>query len=546
MQMEVISGHNLASNIAIEIIWKNKSNWPVSFVSENISQFGYTAEDFASGKLSFIDIIDKTDKKYFASILNNCTINTDVCLFTECKIIDIQKKRRWIAVFIYTKKQECTKYVHATIIDITANKFATSPLNNEYEYLRNIINGVNKSLLILNYNLDVICANNSYYRLFRAKKSNIENNNLFSIENGQWNVPLLKDKLKFLINNNIEIQNLELNEYFNQLGFRSIFVNAKFILTLNNSDPLIMFSIEDASETKKAAKKLAISEAKYATLVEKGNDGIIIIQKKMLKFVNTKFLKMTGYENSEAINSLLIDYVPEEFKRMLLNRYEKTLKTQHNIKRNYEIEILKCDNTTFPTEITFSFIHYENQPSVMITIRDITERKKSEKELKNSEKKYSTLVEQSNDAIIILQDNYIVFVNNKFAEITGYGKTEAVGKLFSSFLSAESRRVYAKKLHRNLYATLETLHQREIELFSKYGGKIPVIITASIIDHEGKTSLMAIIRDITEQKIKEQKLLKLIEVQRLLENIIETSPTVVFIWKPFKDRPVDFVSENVS
>lgn len=420
------------------------------------------------------------------------------------------------------------------------------PIKFEHNYLINIINALREPLLILDCNLNIICANNSFYKLFRTNACNIENKNLYEIDNKIWDIPILKDKLNFSIKNNIEFQNLELQVYLNEKNLHSIQLNLTFINLSKHYNHFIVLSINDITQSKKAAEELAISESKYATLVEKGNDSIIIVQKKMLKFVNNKFLEITEYENNEVINSLLIDHVPIEFKRMLLNRYIKTLKTQHNIKYNYEVDFFKKNKEIIPTEVNFSFIYYENHPSVMVTIRDITERKKSEIELKNSEQKYSTLVEKSNDAIIILQNNYVVFVNNKFVEITEYSKTEAVGKLFSSFLSAESRRIYAKKLRKNWNITLDTLHKREIELLSKQGTKIPVIITASVIEHEGKSSLMAIIRDITEQKYKEQKLLKLIEVQKLLENAIESSPAIVFLLKPVENWPIEFVSENIS
>ena len=56
--------------------------------------------------------------------------------------------------------------------------------------------------------------------------------------------------------------------------------------------------------------------------------------------------------------------------------------------------------------------------------RDVTKRIKSEKALKESEEKYRTLVEQSVQGVIVIQDNRIVFTNKTFAKISGYGIDE--------------------------------------------------------------------------------------------------------------------------
>ncbi|MBC7086803.1 MAG: PAS domain S-box protein [Methanomethylovorans sp.] len=231
---------------------------------------------------------------------------------------------------------------------------------------------------------------------------------------------------------------------------------------------------------------------------------------------------------------------------MLFKRYSKALRDKKSIKRNYEIDFFKKDNSVFPAEISLSFIYYENIPAVMVTIRDITERKRAETEIKNSEKKYSTLVEKSNDAIIIIQDDLVTFANKKFFEITGYTRTEAIGKPFASFVPIEYRRIVIDKLKKKLEEKNEIKYKYEIELLSKNRIKIPVEINSSRIEHEEKPAYMAIIRDITEQKTREKELLKLIEVQKVFENVIESSPAIVFFWKPDENRSVEFVSENIS
>jgi PAS domain S-box-containing protein len=231
---------------------------------------------------------------------------------------------------------------------------------------------------------------------------------------------------------------------------------------------------------------------------------------------------------------------------MLSGRLRKVLKDMRSLRHNNEVEFVTKSGALLPAEIGLSFISHEGQPSVMINIRDISDRKRAEAELRDSEKKYSTLVEKGNDGIIIVQDEVLVFSNMKFCEISGFSKEELLRRPFEDFLQADYKRVVMKRFRRSLEKNRDTPMKYEVELLSKEGINTPAEINSSVIEHDGKLAVMAIIRDITHLKNKEKKLLELIEVQKIMESVIKSSPAVIFFWKPEDDWPVEFVSENIS
>lgn len=319
-----------------------------------------------------------------------------------------------------------------------------------------------------------------------------------------------------------------------------------FSYIVHNSQPSIMLNIRDITERKEAELQLEASKEKYSTLVEKSNDGIVIIQDGMLNFTNSKFTELTGYSKDDLLGSEVLGYVPEEYRRMMSKRFKKVLKDRRSLRRSNEIEFHTKKGDLLPAEIGLSFIHHEDRPSIMMNVRDISERKQAEKELRDSEKKYSTLVEKSNDGIIIVRNGILVFANMKFCEITGFSKDEILRRPFENFLPLEYRQVILRRFRRSLEKNRETPLKYEIELLSKEGVNTPAEINSSIIEHEGEPAIMAILRDITDQKNKEKKLLELIEVQKVMETVIKSSPAVVFFWRPEEDWRVDFVSENIS
>ncbi|WP_406657429.1 PAS domain S-box protein [Methanolobus sp. ZRKC2] len=319
-----------------------------------------------------------------------------------------------------------------------------------------------------------------------------------------------------------------------------------FSYIIHNSKPSVMLNIRDITERKIAESQLEASKEKYSTLVEKSNDGIVILQDGVLKFSNSKFAELTGYSREKLLNEKLLDYVPETYQRMISKRIKKTLKDMRSLRRSSEVKFKTKKGTLLPAEIGLSFIHHESEPAIMMNVRDISERKQAEKQLRDSEKKYSTLVEKSNDGIIIVQDDILVFANMKFCDITGFSKIEILRRPFENFLPQEYRQIVLRRFRKGLEKNRETPLKYEIELLSKEGINTPAEINSSLIEHEGKPAIMAILRDITDQKNKERKLLELLEVQKVMETVIQSSPAVVFFWRPEDAWRVDFVSENIS
>ncbi|UGV41604.1 PAS domain S-box protein [Methanococcoides orientis] len=134
------------------------------------------------------------------------------------------------------------------------------------------------------------------------------------------------------------------------------------------------------------------------------------------------------------------------------------------------------------------------------------QRKEAEKELTESKKKYSNLVEKGNDGIIILQGECLLkYANKKMMEMSGFSIEEVIGKPFIDFVSPNYRDTIMDRYKRRLCGE-KVLNQYEVELISKDGKSFFVEVNASIIDYEGRSADMAILRDITKRKQVEEAL----------------------------------------
>lgn len=131
------------------------------------------------------------------------------------------------------------------------------------------------------------------------------------------------------------------------------------------------------TERKLAEEALRESEAKYSAVVENTSDGIVVIQDGMLKFVNSASLELVGYSPEELIETDFINRIAQEHRETVMNRYTGLLKGE-DVPTIFEITLLRKDGSTFPVELNAARIDYEGRPAVLVFLRKITERKKSE------------------------------------------------------------------------------------------------------------------------------------------------------------------------
>jgi len=161
-------------------------------------------------------------------------------------------------------------------------------------------------------------------------------------------------------------------------------IEVEFIANAYRTDGelIIQCNIRDITKRKQTEEELKASELKYSTLVEKGNDGILVIQGAgVLEYVNSVICQMTGFTKEESIGKSFLDFLSPEYKKIVAERYEKRLKGQDAPNR-YEIEILSKTGNKLPVEVNSSRIIYKDKPAIMAIIRDITERKQTENILK--------------------------------------------------------------------------------------------------------------------------------------------------------------------
>ncbi|SPD75755.1 hypothetical protein PITCH_A720095 [uncultured Desulfobacterium sp.] len=119
------------------------------------------------------------------------------------------------------------------------------------------------------------------------------------------------------------------------------------------------------------------SEVKYAELVERAYDGVVIVQDEVFKFVNPSWCQITGFSADDIMGRSFTDVIPDDYKEFVSQRHKARLAGE-NPPAVYEGRILCKDGSVKDIEVSASIIEYEGRAANMALVRDISERRQME------------------------------------------------------------------------------------------------------------------------------------------------------------------------
>lgn len=251
-------------------------------------------------------------------------------------------------------------------------------------------------------------------------------------------------------------------------------------------------------------KKIVDSEEKYRNIIEKANDGIMIILNKTITFVNDKLCIISGYTKDDLIGKNFFSLYDLESSKKIMTYYTKRIEGISGVPNTYEAVLKTSKGDFLFVEQSVNTITIDEQFAELIFIRDISLRKKQEIELL----KYSNAMENSPTSIIITDTaGRIEYVNRKFTELTGYLSSEVIGLNPSILKSGETD----ISIYHELWDTIKAGNIWKGELLNKKknGDLFWELVTISNIkDKTGEIqNFIAIKEDINFIKEKESELM---------------------------------------
>eukprot|EP01028_Stygiella_incarcerata_P011230 TRINITY_DN624_c0_g1_i1.p1 TRINITY_DN624_c0_g1~~TRINITY_DN624_c0_g1_i1.p1 ORF type:complete len:2303 (+),score=643.72 TRINITY_DN624_c0_g1_i1:953-6910(+) len=281
-------------------------------------------------------------------------------------------------------------------------------------------------------------------------------------------------------------------------------------------DNRLLVFYTDITEEKKMTEALEISEKKYRKYIENAPDGVIVIdQSEHVIDGNTMLLKMLGYTHDELIHLAFDEIIPH----YALDACREKLHAVFRGEKVYiESDHLKKDGETIPLRVHAIQMLDGN---CLAFLADMTEQRKMQQDLIDSELKYRTYVDNTPDALVVVRkDGIVIDVNAATTKMFQYSREEIIGQDYSILSSEYLDESLRKKVTDSLtgdHLVMEKMRTR------KDGSSFPARISASILE-DGRA--LVLYSDLTKEKNMQREIQRSEEKYR---SYVQNAPDCIFV-----------------
>jgi PAS domain S-box-containing protein len=265
-----------------------------------------------------------------------------------------------------------------------------------------------------------------------------------------------------------------------------------------------------ANQLKEAEKTLRDSEERFRTLYENSTIGLYrTTPDGRVMLANPTLVRMLGYTTFEeiALKNLETDTFAPTYDRQ---KFVHLIETRGEIQDLESAWTRKDGSVVYIRESARAFrdqqgrtLYYDG------TVEDITERKKAEDALRESQEKYKLLLENMNEVVMLVDnDDTVLFVNRRFTELLGYEPEDILGRVGHELLVDPADHGVIKKANAERKSRIYS--QYELDFISKDGKKIPFLVNgAPLVDGDGcVVGSIGTLTDISDRKRLERQLIQ--------------------------------------
>jgi len=241
-------------------------------------------------------------------------------------------------------------------------------------------------------------------------------------------------------------------------------------------------------------------EARYRHLLNTANDAIVVasLETGVILDANRRTEDLLGIAASRIIGTHQASLHPEDEQDAYRRLFEEEARAGHAT--NSDLHLQRADGHLVPVEISAAVTELAGRAVVQSIFRDITERKRADEALRESEERYRGLFEDANDLVYThdLAGNFIAI--NKAAErITGYSAAEAARMNLSEVVATEHLELARQMVSRKVLSGAATVY--ELDIVTKDGRRVPLEVSTRLMLREGKpVAVQGIARDIRERR----------------------------------------------
>jgi signal transduction histidine kinase/CheY-like chemotaxis protein len=271
--------------------------------------------------------------------------------------------------------------------DVTERRRAEAELEEIDAYAQDIVDTVREPLLILDPSLRVRSANRAFYQTFEVGREETENQLIYELGNGQWDIPALRTLLEDIIPQSSVFSDFELEHTFPQIGRRVMLLNARQ-LRAGSHDELLVLAMEDVTERRRAEADLEAIETYAQDIVETVREPLLILDASLrVRSANRAFYQTFEVGAEETENQLIYELGNGQWDIPALRTLLEDIIPQSSVFNDFELE------HTFPQIGRRVMLLNARQlragshgELLMLALEDVTERRRAEEEVAEAQK----------------------------------------------------------------------------------------------------------------------------------------------------------------
>ena len=396
--------------------------------------------------------------------------------------------------------------------DITERKHFEMEIQDAREYAENIVETVREPLVVLNSDLKVLTANQSFYEAFKVTPEDTTGNFIYDLGNRQWDIPKLRVLLEEILPQDTVFNGYEVAHDFLDIGRKIMLLNARQIFRKDIGSHIILLAMEDITERRQLETGVQDAREYAENIVETVREPLVVLNSDLeILTANQSFYDTFKVTPEDTIGNFIYDLGNRQWDIPKLRVLLEEILPQNTLFNGYEVEHVFLDIGPKIILLNARQIFRKDIGShiILLAMEDITERKQAAAALQKSEKKFFNVFHSVPALIDIstLKEGRFIDVNQTALDTLGYQREEMVGKTAEELglWENESERT---KVIRSLQEQ-GSIRDLEVRLKVKSGRFLIGLFSAELIDIDGHWRMLSIVKDITERKLAEEEIKRL-------------------------------------
>jgi len=395
--------------------------------------------------------------------------------------------------------------------DVTERRRVEAELKAIETYAQNIVDTVREPLLILDATLRVRSGNNAFYQTFKVSSEETENRLIYELGNGQWDIPALRTLLEDIVPKSSVFNDFELEHDFPVIGRRVMLLNARQLQAGHHGE-LLVLAMEDVTERRRSEADLKAIETYAQNIVDTVREPLLILDATLrVRSGNNAFYQTFKVSSEETENRLIYELGNGQWDIPALRTLLEDIVPKSSVFNDFELE------HDFPViGLRIMLLNARQLQAghhgelLVLAMEDVTERRRSEADLKAIETYAQNIVDTVREPLLILDTTLRVRSGNRaFYQTFQVSSEETENRLIYELGNGQWDIPDLRTLLEDIVPKSSFFNDFELEHDFPVLGRRVMLLNARKLQagHHGELLVLAM-EDVTERRRAEEEVAK--------------------------------------